>query len=145
MARLGREPSFLPLTLSTVHSMTRSEQTSATVRAGADAVSRRASEANAAAAECWTALLAGCDGPGTRALPGRLRELTEATSMFAGLRWWQGDGAQHRYRVGLAQRRIEEAVAERDGEEFAEAFVGYDQAIATALLQAHGRLESPTR
>jgi hypothetical protein len=145
VARLGREPSFLPLTLSTVNSVTRAAQTSSATRAGAGAVFRKATDANAAAAECWTALLAGCAGPGTRALPGRLRELTEATSMFAGRRWWQGDGSQHRYRVGLAQRRIEEAIAERDGAEFAEAFVGYDQAIATALVQAHGRLESPTR
>ncbi|HEU5472064.1 MAG TPA: sugar ABC transporter substrate-binding protein [Actinophytocola sp.] len=148
MARLGRDPSFLPLTLSTVHSFGDAGRTSPAVRAGADAVFRRAREANAAAAECWAALLGGCDAPGTRALPGRLRDLTEATAMFAGRRWWQGDGSQHRYRIARAQRRIEEAIGEQDGAEFAEAFVGYDQAVATALVRAynrHTRLESPAR
>ncbi|HEV2779543.1 MAG TPA: sugar ABC transporter substrate-binding protein [Actinophytocola sp.] len=115
------------------------------IRASADAVRRRATEANTAAAECWAALLAGCDGPGTKLLPRRLRELTEATSMFAGKRWWQGTGSAHRHRVGRAQMRIEEAVAERDGADFAEAFVGYDQAVATALVRAHTRLESSAR
>ena len=145
MARLEREPSFLPLTLSTANSVSAAVRAAPALRASAAAVTRKASEANAAAAECWTALLAGCDGPGTRALPTRLRELAEATSLFAGLRWWHGDGSQHRQRVGRAQQRIEEAITERDGEDFAEAFVGYDQAVATALVRAHSRLESTTR
>lgn len=144
MARLEGEPSFLPLTLATVDTVAEAVQSPA-VRASADVVRRKATEANSAAAECWVALLGGCDAPGAKALPRRLRELAEATSMFAGLRWWQGDGAQHRHRVGRSQQRIEEALAERDGEEFAEAFVGYDQAVATALVRAHSRLESSTR
>ena len=145
MARHEREPSFLPLTLSTAYTVSQAVRSSPVARASANVVSRKATEANAAAAECWTALLAGCDGPGTRALPYRLRELAEATSVFAGVRWWHGDGSQHRHRVGLAQRRIEEAIAEHDGEDFAEAFVGYDQAVATALARAHSRLENLTR
>ena len=145
MTRLGREPSFLPLTLSTAHNVSAAVRTSPPLRASADAVCRKAVETNAAAAECWTALLAGCDGPGIRVLPGRLRELSEATSTFAGTRWWHGDGSQHRERVGRARQRIEEAIAERDGEDFAEAFVGFDQAVATALARAHSRLESSTR
>lgn len=144
MARLEPEPSFLPLTLATALTVAEAVQLPA-VRASADVVRRKATEANSAAAECWVALLGGCDAPGAKALPRRLRELSEATSMFAGLRWWQGDGSQHRHRVGRAQQRIEEALMERDGEEFAEAFVGYDQAVATALARAHSRLESPTR
>jgi hypothetical protein len=144
VARLEREPSFLPLTLSTIDTVA-ATLLSPAVKAGADAVRRKANEANSAAAECWAALLAGCDGPGTKALPRRLRELTETTSMFAGIRWWQGSGSAHRHRVGRAQQRIEEAVAERDGAEFAEAFVGYDQAVATALVRAHNRLESTSR
>jgi len=141
---LEPEPSFLPLTLATAADVAGSVQSPA-VRANADVVRRKATEANSAAAECWVALLGGCDAPGAKALPRRLRELSEATSMFAGLRWWQGDGSQHRQRVGRTQQRIEEALVERDGEEFAEAFVGYDQAVATALARAHSRLESPTR
>lgn len=144
MARLEREPSFLPLTIETAGSVAAGVQSPA-IRASADVVRRKASEANSAAAECWTALLGGCDAPGAKVLPSRLRELSEATSMFAGLRWWQGDGSRHRYRVGRSQQRIEEALLERDGEEFAEAFIGYDQAVATALARAHSRLESPTR
>jgi hypothetical protein len=144
VARHEREPTFLPLTLNTARSVAAAVQSPA-VRASADLVRRKASETNSAAVECWTALLGGCDAPGAKALPMRLRELAEATSMFAGVRWWHGDGSQHRQRVGRAQQRIEEALMERDGEEFAEAFVGYDQAIATALARAHSRLESSTR
>jgi len=144
MARHEREPAFLPLTLTTARTVAEAVQSPA-VRASAEAVRRKAFEANSAAVECWTALLGGCDAPGAKALPGRLRELAEATSMFAGVRWWHGDGSQHRQRVARAQQRVEEALAERDGEEFAEAFVGYDQAIATALARAHSRMESPTR
>lgn len=145
MARLEHEPSFLPLTLSTARTVSAAARFSPALRAGADAVCRKAFEANTAAAECWTALLAGCDGPGTRMLPRRLRELSEATSTFAGMRWWHGDGSAHRQRVTRARQRIEEAIAERDGADFAEAFVGYDQAVATALARAHRRLESFTR
>jgi hypothetical protein len=114
-------------------------------RAIVDAVCHRADDADAAAAECWAALLGGCDAPGARILPRRLRELAEATKAFAGTRWWLGVGSEHRYRVGRAQQRIEEAITERDGADFAEAFVGYDQAVATALVRAHSRMESPTR
>jgi hypothetical protein len=144
VARHEREPSFLPLTLATALTVAEAVQ-SPPIRASADVVRRKASEANSAAVECWTALLGGCDAPGAKALPRRLRELSEATSMFAGVHWWHGDGSQHRQRVGRSQQRIEEALAERDGEDFAEAFVGYDQAIATALARANSRLESPTR
>ena len=145
MARLEHDPSFLPLTLATALTVSAAVRASPAVRFSADVVRRKATEANSAAAECWTALLAGCDGPGTRVLPRRLRELSEATSMFAGSRWWHGDGSPHRNRVGRAQLRLEEAIAERDGEDFAEAFVGYDQAVATALARAHSRLERSTR
>jgi hypothetical protein len=144
VARLERDPSFLPLTLSTADTMADSAQSPAT-RAGAGAVRRAALDTNTAAAECWAALLGGCDAPSTRVLPRRLRELAEAISMFASTRWWFGDGSQHRQRVVRAQERIEEAIAEHDGADFAEAFVGYDQAVATALVRAQTRLESTPR
>jgi hypothetical protein len=144
VARLEREPSFLPLTIAAAETVYEGVR-SAAVRASADAVRRRATAADSAAAECWAALLAGCDAPGRKMLPSRLRELSEATSIYAGTRWWFGGGSQHRHRVGRAQERIEDAIAERDGADFAEAFVGYDQAVATALVRAQSRLESSTR
>jgi hypothetical protein len=144
VARLERDPSFLPLTLSTADTMAQSVQSPA-IRAGADAVRHAAVETDSAAAECWAALLGGCDAPSTRALPRRLRELAEATSLFAGTRWWFGDGSQHRQRIVRAQERIEDALSEHDGADFAEAFVGYDQAVATALVRAQTKLESSPR
>lgn len=143
VARLEREPSFLPLTLSTADTMRATN--SPTVRACVDTVRRKATEANAAAGECWAGLLGGCDAPGNKILPHRLRELAEATSTLGGPHWWFGDGSQHRHRITRAQERIEDAITEHDGAEFAEAFVGYDQAVATALVRAHSRMESPTR
>lgn len=140
MPKPDRGPSFLPLT---INATTTVSMTSPPQRTTAEFVRRRAVDADAAAADCWAALLAGCDGPGYRTLPIKLRELLEATSVYAGTRWWFGSGSQHRRRVGRALARIEDAVAERDGADFAEAFVGYDQAVATALVNAHSRLESP--
>lgn len=134
-------PTFLPLTVAAAREAALTPDDS-TERAGA--VRRRAEAADAAAAACWTALLAGCDSPARRALPGRLRELTEATSSYAGVHWWKGGGSVHRDRVAQAEVRIDEAVRDGDGEEFAEAFVGYDQAVATAVVCVHGRMGSPT-
>jgi hypothetical protein len=145
VARLEREPSFLPLTLSTAYAVAEAVRSSPALRGGAEAITRKTIETNAAAAECWTALLADCNAPGTRMLPQRLHELTEATSTFAGRGWWHGAGSPHRLRVSQARQRIEEAVAERDGADFAEAFAGYDQALATALARVHSRLESSSR
>ncbi|MFL6119993.1 sugar ABC transporter substrate-binding protein [Actinophytocola sp.] len=142
MPRPEREPTFLPLTIDATRAVARAMEHEPALRVPADVVSRRAREANAAAADCWVALLAGCDAPGCRNLPIRLRALSEATSDYAGMRWWLGRGSQHRHRVSRALERIEEAVAERDGADFAEAFVGYDQAVAAALVNAHSRLET---
>ncbi|WP_130342080.1 sugar ABC transporter substrate-binding protein [Herbihabitans rhizosphaerae] len=115
-------------------SVTADEATRAAGRQPASAVLRSAEAANSAAADCWTALLAGCDSVSRHALLARLRELSEATSIYAGRDWWFGEGARHRRRVARTQARIEEAVADRDGADFAEAFVGYDQAVATAVV-----------
>jgi hypothetical protein len=101
--------------------------------------------ADTAAAECWTALLAGCDAAGRTRVLGRLLDLGEATSDYAGAAWWFGAGSAHRGRIDRARARIEEAVADRDGADFAEAFVGYDQAVATALVRVHNGIRSPAR
>lgn len=72
----------------------------------------------------------------------RLRALVEATSAHVGSTWWSTGGSVHRRKVAEAQLRIHEAVREGDGAEFAEAFVGYDQAVATAVVSAQTELES---
>src|SRR5438067_794269 len=57
--------------------------TSAAAAAGAELVRRSAEQADSAAAECWAALLGGCDSPGRRLLPARLRELADTTAIYA--------------------------------------------------------------
>jgi hypothetical protein len=85
-------------------------------------------------------MLAGCDYPGRRALPSRLHELTEAASVYVGTQWWYGDGSVHRRRVADAEDRIGEAVQDGDGAEFAEAFVGYDQAVAAVVVRVQSQM-----
>jgi hypothetical protein len=143
--RLERDPTFLPLTIAATYALARATVDAPALRPTAEVVRFRAHSADAAAAECWAALCAGCDAPGRRDLPSRLRELTEATLDFAGTRWLFGRGAQHRERVTGELTRIEEAVAERDGADFAEAFVGYDQAVAAVLVNSHTRMETPAQ
>jgi hypothetical protein len=138
----AQQPTFLPLTMSAARTAADSH-VEPPVRASAEVVWRRASEADQAAADCWMALLAGCDSPGRRLLSSRLRSLTEATSIYAGSTWWRGEGSRHRRRVAYSQHQIVEAVLDGDGEDFAEAFVGYDQAVATAVVAVQARLGSP--
>ncbi|MGH3625054.1 MAG: sugar ABC transporter substrate-binding protein [Sciscionella sp.] len=129
------EPTFLPLTVAASRTAADSCAVSAT-RARAIAVHTAANDADATAAACWLALLAACDAPVRLELPDRLRELCTAASVHTGRSWWYADGSTHRRRVEEARSRIEDAVRDGDGEEFAEAFVGYDQAVATALVCA---------
>lgn len=129
----GQEPTFLPLTIAAAEHGSEA----ATVR-------RRAEEADIAAAGCWAALLGGCESSERKALPLRLRVLAEATSEYVGTGRWYEPGSAHRRRVAEAQLRINDAVREGDGAEFAEAFVGYDQAIATAVVSARNSMESQT-
>jgi hypothetical protein len=143
--RLERDPTFLPLTIAATYTLARATADTPAQRTSAELVRVCAHAADAAAAECWAALCAGCDAPGRRHLPSRLRDLTEATLDYAGTRWWFGRGAQHRERVTGELIRIEEAVDERDGADFAEAFVGYDQAVAAVLVNSHSRLETPAQ
>lgn len=137
-----RDCTFLPLTVA----VTTEVDTDPAEESGRDAcaVRRRAEEADTAAATCWEALLGGCHPPERRTLPTRLTALAEATSRYVGTRWWSGHGADHRRKVARAQLRIHDAVRDGDGAEFAEAFVGYDQAIATAMVSVPSRLESPS-
>jgi hypothetical protein len=133
------QPTFLPLTTS-----------AATVAAGrggqplrdaAAVLLTRAADADRAAADCWTALLANCDTPGRQLLPARLRALTEAAAACAGS-WWLSEGSYLRRRLLEAQHQLIEAVRDADGEDFAEAFAGYDQALATTVVAVQNRLAS---
>jgi hypothetical protein len=124
----AREPTFLPLTVA-----------AAGDDEGASAVRSRALSADQAAADCWLSLVAGCTS-GRQTLINRLRDLSEATSGYAGMRWWLGHGSVHRRRVADAEHRIDDAVREGDGAEFAEAFIGYDQAVATVVVHVQNRL-----
>ncbi|MFD9965742.1 hypothetical protein [Amycolatopsis sp. NPDC058986] len=120
-----RSPAFLPLTVD------------AAARLDAAPLLRQAIRTDQAASACWTALLAGCGAAARRELGPQLRRLSEATSMQVGTRWWFAEGAGHRRRVAGAQEQIEEAIADGDGQEFALAFVGYDHAMASAVVCAH--------
>ncbi|HWD01247.1 MAG TPA: hypothetical protein VG674_02120 [Amycolatopsis sp.] len=117
-----RAPAFLPLTVD------------AAARLDARPLLHQALVTDRAAAECWTALLAGCGAAARRDLGPQLRHLSEATSSHVGVRWWATEGARHRRRVASAQTSIEDAIADGDGQEFALAFVGYDNAMASALV-----------
>jgi len=151
------EPTFLPLTTSAARAAAQNHDDQnhddqnhdgprhddPRARAAARVVLRCAAEADAAAADCWAALLADCNSPGRRLLASRLRALTEATASYAGAAWWHGEGSHLRRRVTEAQHHLVEAAREADGEDFAEAFVGYDQAIATTVVAVQTRLSSP--
>lgn len=119
----GDAPEFLPLTVSASRRA-----------AAAREVHLAAVAADTGASDAWLALLAGCQGPASRELPRRLRELAEVTTDYVGPGWWFSDGSAHRDRVTEAQLRIEDAVREGDGEEYAEAFADLDQAVATAVV-----------
>jgi hypothetical protein len=131
-------PAFLPLVVDAA-GMVVAGAPDGPARATASAVRRQAEAAEAVASECWTALLAGCQTPARRALPGTLHQLTEATSRIVGSRCWFDVSSPHRLRVTDAQQRITEAVREGDGAEFAAAFAGYDQAVATAMASVRVR------
>ena len=143
MSTLSRDPTFLPLTVSAAAVAIRNAAPQH--RAGATLVRACAGAVDKAAAECWAGLLAGCDTMIGKSLPGKLRALSEAASRYAGAGWWFSEGCKHRERVDAARARVEDAIAERDGEEFAEAFIGYDLAVATAVAKVHARSETPAR
>lgn len=142
MTHPQQESTFLPLTMSVTRSAAIGSTEPPAV-ASADIVQRCAEEADTTAVGCWAALLGGCESQERKALPTRLRALAEATSVYVGPRWCT-HRPEHRRKVTEAQLRIDDAVRDGDGAEFAEAFVGYDQAIATAVVSAQAKLESST-
>jgi hypothetical protein len=135
--------SFLPLTTGAAVRLTGSAPPGPD-RARAGSLLRVVRETDAAAGECWITLLGGCRETGPWTLESRLRLLSRATSEYVGPRWWFAEGSAHRGRVARTQSHVEGAVADRDGQEFAIAFVGYDNAIASAVVCGHQRAGSPT-
>ena len=131
-------PAFLPLVVDAARAA--QAVADAPARATALVVRRHAETTDAVASECWTALLAGCQTPARRALPMKVRELTQAASLYLGSSCWFSASSPHRSRVVDAQERITDAVREGDGAEFAAAFAGYDQAVATAMASVRGRV-----
>lgn len=138
MRTTGREPTFLPLAMSAARTAVNGPDAPALVN-HAQVLRRQAELADRAAAECWTALLAGCDAPALRVLTFRLRDLTEATSTFVGATCWFSATSPHRVRVADAETQVAEAIRDGDGAEFVEALVGYDQAVATAVVSMRAR------
>ena len=145
MPRLEREPTFLPLTINATYVVARATADEPALRASADARAaprprgrrRRGRVLGRAVRRLRRARQARPAEPPARADRG--------DADYAGTRWWFGRGSQHRERVTAELARIEEAVDERDGADFAEAFVGYDQAVAAALVNSHSRLETPAQ
>lgn len=139
---VANEPTFLPLTVAAARSASELPA-ELPAKARAQLVRRHGEAAELAAADCWTALLAGCQTPARRVLPATLHELTEATALYLGTHCWYGATSPHRGRVTAAEARITEAVRDGDGAEFAEAFAGYDQAVATAVASVRSQTGSP--
>lgn len=129
-----RETTFLPLAVSgTDHVAAR-----LTGEDGdrATALHEAAVRAEHAAGECWLSMLGAC-APGQRApLSPRLGELTGELAAFAGADWWFSDGSTHRHKLDELRLTIEEAARDGDGEEYADAFASFDQAVATATVCA---------
>ncbi|HEY1971821.1 MAG TPA: sugar ABC transporter substrate-binding protein [Pseudonocardia sp.] len=115
--------SFLPLTLSAIRDRPELWPLEAAAR-----------RAEAAAAESWHVLLGGCTC--SRHLAERLRRLSTTAAEHLDAPRWHGG---HRARVDAFERWAAEALVEGDGAEFAEAFAGYDAALAHALATVPAR------
>ena len=122
---------FLPFTLAVIGRPANDRTRCGTrLRVAADATHQAERHAWAV----WQSLLGGYDSPARAALPSTLRRLTWAVRGFAGSDWWDGVGSAHRDRVARYQDWLDEALADDDGEGFAAAFAGYDEALARAVV-----------
>jgi hypothetical protein len=120
---LPRGTAFLPLTLSAIRD-----------RPELWPLEPHALRVDAAATDSWHALLGGCTC--ARQLADRLHRLTTTAAAHLDAPRWHGG---HRERVGAFERWTAEALDEGDGAEFAEAFAGYDAALAHALATVPAR------
>lgn len=137
---------FLPLTTEAIDAAAESSE-------GVDEVRRRLGAAHLAARGCWAALLGGCDSPDRKVLPDRLRALSEATTIFVRAHHGAYDAyspgpsfaVANQHRASRAERRIDDAVRDGDGAEYAEAFIDYDQAVAAVFLSARAEWRTTER
>jgi hypothetical protein len=120
---------FLPLTLSEIRA----------ARVASGSLADRALAADRAAEDSWQALLGDCACARSGHLTYHLRLLSEAAGEHAGADWWRGRGSSHRDRVTAFEHWVAEALAEGDGQEFAEACAGYDAALAHAMATVRDR------
>jgi hypothetical protein len=128
---------FLPLTLAEIRSTPTARR-----RPELGPLTDRAWAAERAAEDSWHALLGDCGCARRGQFPDRLRLLSEAAGEYAGGAWWRGRGSTYRDRVAAFEHWVAEALAEGDGEEFAEACAGYDAALAHAMASVRDRVDS---
>ena len=128
---------FLPLTLAEIRSTPTAGR-----RPELGPLTDRAWAAERAAEDSWHALLGDCACAHRGQFPDRLRLLSEAAGEYAGGAWWRGRGSTYRDRVAAFEHWVAEALAEGDGEEFAEACAGYDAALAHAMATVRDRVDS---
>lgn len=141
MPQPATQPTFVPLTVAAARAAAASPAPPP-ARASASVLLPLAERVDDTAADCWAALLGGCDSIGRHILRSRLIALTEATAVYAGRAWWLADGSTHRRRVASATERVAQAVRDEDGARFAEAFVAYDQAVALTVVTVQERLRT---
>jgi hypothetical protein len=128
---------FLPLTLSEIRDTPKARH-----RPELGPLADRALAAERAAEDSWHALLGDCACARRGQFPDRLRLLSEAAGEYAGGDWWRGRGSLYRDRVAAFEHWVAEALAEGDGEEFAEACAGYDAALAHAMASVRDGVDS---
>ncbi|MDQ2708497.1 MAG: hypothetical protein M3Z25_13045 [Actinomycetota bacterium] len=118
---------FLPLTLTVIERWPDRRPVLGVVRGAV-----RRAELDSCAV--WQSLIGDYDCAARAELLVGLRRLSLLVGVVAGDHWWNGDGHAHRDRVAGYQRWLEESLAESDGAGFAEAFAGYDEALARAVV-----------
>jgi hypothetical protein len=129
---------FFPLTLSAIR-CTPTERGETEL----GSLAARAAAAERAASDSWQALLGDCACARRWHFPDHLRRLSEAAGEYADGEWWRGRGSAHRDRMAEFEHWATEALAEGDGEEFAEACAGYDAALAHALVTMTAATPAP--
>jgi hypothetical protein len=120
---------FLPLTLGAITEV----QAAGPGTRRLDVAARRAEQV---ACDAWRTLLHGNDRPRSTEFTTGLRRLSIAVGVFIGDDWSSCVCRGHRDRIARYQWWLEEAFADANGEEFAEAFACYDDALGRAVMSS---------
>src|SRR5690348_16107899 len=118
---------FLPLTLAVLEEV-RAD------RCRTHALQVAAHRAEQLANDTWQGLLGDCDRRRRTEFTTGLRRLSLEVGGFVGDEWANGHCTGHRDRIARYHWWLEEAVADGSGDEFAEAFARYDDALARTVL-----------